>query len=181
MNYSAIFYDDMKNGSGLRVTLFVNGCEHKCKGCQNPSTHDPCGGELFDDNALNRIIKHLNHDYISGLTLSGGDPLYPSNREDIYNLINIIKIKFPDKNIWLYTGYTFEAIMKDDLMKKIASKVDIIVDRKFKLDKLDANYPWAGSTNQRVIDVKETLKAYPNIVLYKEDNVEERTNKFLFG
>lgn len=181
MNYSAIFYDDMKNGSGLRVTLFVNGCDHKCKGCQNPSTHDPCGGEPFNEIVLDRIRKHLNHDYISGLTLSGGDPLYKSNRKDINYIIDTIKKEFPYKNIWLYTGYTFDAIMKNEELKEIVSKVDVVVDGKFKLDKLDANYPWAGSTNQKVIDVKETLKVYPNIVLYKEENVEEKTNEILFG
>ena len=181
MNYHSIFYDDMKNGVGLRVTLFVSGCDHKCKGCQNPMTHDPESGEPFDENALNRIRKHLNHSYIDGLTLTGGDPLFHSNRKDINNLIDIIKSEFPTKTIWLYTGYKLDKIMEDPELKEIASKVDVIVDGKFKLNKLDANYPWAGSTNQQVIDMKETMKVYPEIVLVKEDNVEDRTNKFLFG
>lgn len=180
MNYHSIFYDDMKNGTGLRVTLFVSGCDHQCKGCQNPMTHDPDSGEVFNEDALNRIRKHLNHDYIDGLTLTGGDPLFYSNRKDINNLIDIIKFEFPEKTIWLYTGYDIDEIMKDPELKEIASKVDVIVDGKFELDKLDANYPWAGSTNQQVIDMKKTIKSYPEIVLVKEDDVESITNKFLF-
>jgi anaerobic ribonucleoside-triphosphate reductase activating protein len=180
MNYHSIFYDDMKNGEGLRVTLFVSGCSHNCKGCHNPVTHDPNSGELFDENALNRIRKHLDHEYIDGITLSGGDPLYYYNREDINNLIDIIKKEFPTKTIWLYTGYSFEEIMQDSELKEIVSKVDVVVDGKFIIDKLDANYPWAGSTNQSVINVQESIKAYPEIILIKEDNVEEETNKILF-
>ena len=181
MNYHGIFYDDMKNGVGLRVTLFVSGCDHKCKGCHNPMTHDPESGELFDNNALDRIRKHLDHDYIDGITLSGGDPLYHSNLNDINKLIDTIKSEFPTKTIWLYTGYKFNTIMEDPELKDIVSKVDVVVDGKFKLDKADANYPWAGSTNQAVIDVKETLKVYPEIILVKENNVESETNKILFG
>lgn len=181
MNYHSIFYNDMKNGTGLRVVLFVSGCDHNCKGCHNPTTHDPNSGELFDDDALNRIRKHLNHDYIDGITLSGGDPLYCSNKNDIDNLIDIIRYEFPDKTIWLYTGYKFDKIMEDPELKRIVSKVDVVVDGKFKIDKLDANYPWAGSTNQAVIDVKETLKVYPEIVLVREEDVESKTNKILFG
>jgi anaerobic ribonucleoside-triphosphate reductase activating protein len=144
-------------------------------------THDPNSGELFDENAYNRIKKHLDHDYIDGITLTGGDPLYHSNRKDINNLIDTIRKDFPTKTIWLYTGYKFNAIMEDPELKEIVSKVDVLVDGKFKQDKADANYPWAGSTNQAVIDIKETLKVYPEIVLFKEDNVEAKTNKILFG
>lgn len=181
MNYHSIFYDDMKNGTGLRVVLFISGCDHNCKGCHNPMTHDPKSGELFDEAAMNRIRKHLNHDYIDGITLTGGDPLYHSNRKDINNLIDIIRNEFPTKTIWLYTGYEFNVIMEDSELKSIVSKVDVIVDGKFEMDKADANYPWAGSTNQSVIDVKETLKVYPEIILIKEDDVEAKTNKILFG
>lgn len=181
MNYHEIFYDDMKNGEGLRVTLFVSGCSHNCKGCQNPMTHNPKSGELFDESAINRIRKHLNNDYTDGITLSGGDPLFIDNRKDINNLIDTIREEFPTKTIWLYTGYKFSYIMKTKELRDIVSKVDVVVDGKFKINKLDANYPWAGSTNQSVIDVKETLKVYPEIVLVKEDDVESKTNKILFG
>ena len=181
MNYHSIFYDDIKNGTGLRVTLFVSGCTHNCKGCHNPMTHDANSGEPFDESALNRIRKHLNHDYIDGITLTGGDPLHPANTKDIYKLICTIKEEFPDKTIWLYTGYVIEEIIDDSVVSAIIDKIDVLVDGRFEIDKADANYPWAGSTNQRVIDMKETLKVYPKIVLYKEDDVESKTNKILFG
>lgn len=181
MNYHSIFHDDMKNGSGLRVTLFVSGCAHNCRGCHNPDTHDPKSGEVFDENALNKIKKYLDHDYIDGITITGGDPLYPANLTDVYNLICTIRKEFPNKTIWLYTGYTFEEIAERKEYHDIVSNVDVLVDGRFEKDNADANYPWAGSTNQRVIDIKETLKVYPDIVLFKEDNVEEKTNKILFG
>lgn len=180
MNYHSIFYDDMKNGAGLRVVLFVSGCNHNCKECHNPITHNPNSGELFDENALNRIRKHLNHDYIDGITLTGGDPLYNSNRKDINNLIDTLNLEFPDKTIWLYTGYNIEYIMQNSELKDIVNKVDVLVDGKFEISKLDNNYPWAGSTNQRVINIKETIKKYPEIVLFTEDDVESKTNKILF-
>ena len=181
MNYHSIFYDDMKNGTGLRVTLFVSGCDHNCPGCHNPMTHDPNSGELFDNVTLARIKKHLDHDYIDGITLTGGDPLHHLNLESINTLIGIIKKEFPTKTIWLYTGYTFEEILEDRKLLSVVSKVDVLVDGRFEMDKADANYPWAGSTNQRVIDMKKTLKTLPEIVLYKEDDVESKTNKILFG
>ena len=181
MNYHSIFHDDMKNGEGLRVVLFVSGCDHNCKGCHNPITHDTKSGDLFKHSTLDKIREYLDHDYIDGLTLSGGDPLYCSNRTEINNLIDIIRNEFPTKTIWLYTGYIFDDIMKDPELESIVSKVDVVVDGKFEQDKADANYPWAGSTNQRVIDIKETLKVYPEIILVREDNVEEKTNKILFS
>ena len=167
MNYHNIFHDDMKNGEGLRVVLFVSGCAHNCKGCHNPMTHNPDSGELFDDRAMDIIRKHLNHEYIDGITLTGGDPLYHSNREEISKLIDTIGVEFPTKTIWLYTGYKFEDIMDNFELKNIVSKVDVVIDGKFEIDKLDANYPWAGSTNQRVIDIKKTIAAN-KVVLYTD-------------
>lgn len=181
MNYHSIFYDDMKNGEGLRVVLFVSGCNHNCPGCQNPGTHDSNSGELFDNNAMNRLMRHLAEDHIDGLTLSGGDPLNDHNLSDINKLIDTVKEKYPEKTIWLYTGYTFEQIMNNEDLREIVSKVDVVVDGRFEIDKLDVNYSWAGSTNQMVINVPETLKVYPEIILVKEDNVEEKTNKILFN
>jgi len=181
MNYHSIFHDDMKNGTGLRVVLFVSGCSHNCRGCQNPDTHDFKSGELFDKSAMDRIRKYLDRDYIDGITLTGGDPLHPANLEEIDELIHMIREEFPDKTIWLYTGYTIEEIMERESLSKIVSEVDVLVDGRFDIELLDANYPWAGSTNQRVIDIKETLKVYPEIVLFKEDDVESKTNKILFG
>lgn len=158
MNYHNITHDDMNNGDGLRVVLWVAGCDHYCKDCQNPSTWNPENGLEFGVSARMELLQELEHDYVSGLTLSGGDPLYPTNRTDVAYLLKEVKAKFPGKTIWLYTGYLYEQIMGDDQLADMMNYVDVLVDGEFKTDLLDVNYPWAGSTNQRVIDVKATLK-----------------------
>lgn len=144
----------MLNGDGLRVVLWVAGCTHCCKGCQNPSTWDPDGGLLFDEGAKQEIFEQLNQSYISGITFSGGDPLHCANREDVKKLMAEIKEKYPDKTIWLYTGDVWQNIMHYSLMKY----VDVLVDGEFKLDLRDVTLLWKGSSNQRVIDVQATLK-----------------------
>ena len=154
MRYHNITHDDMLNGDGLRVVLWVAGCEHCCKGCQNPMTWDAEGGLPFDDAAKQEIFEQLDKDYISGLTFSGGDPLFPSNRVDVRTLAQEVKEKYPDKTIWLYTGYLWEQVMHYPVMQY----VDVVVDGEFEQDKFDANLRWKGSSNQRVIDVPKTLK-----------------------
>ena len=119
MRYHNITHDDMLNGDGLRVVLWVAGCDHCCKGCQNPSTWDPEGGLLFDDAAKQEIFEQLDKSYISGLTFSGGDPLFSSNRTAVRQLAEEIKAKYPDKTIWLYTGFTWEAVRNDPVMQYV--------------------------------------------------------------
>jgi anaerobic ribonucleoside-triphosphate reductase activating protein len=157
-------HDDMKNGAGLRMVLFVSGCNHDCKGCCAPQTHDPDYGRKFDNDTLEEIYEYLGRDYTSGITFSGGEPLYESNLEEIYNLIVDIKEKFPTKNIWLYTGYTFEDAMQDKDRAKILELCDVVVDGEY-IEDLKDDSSWGGSANQRIIDVKETLDE-GNIVLY---------------
>lgn len=154
MNYHNITTDDMKNGDGLRVVLWVSGCEHHCSGCQNPFTWDPEDGVPFDDNAKNEIFTELNKDYISGITFSGGDPLHPDNFTSVVSLAEEIKNKYPDKTIWLYTGSVWEDYKNHSFLKDI----DVLVDGEFIPELADRNYPWVGSTNQRVINVQESLK-----------------------
>lgn len=154
MRYHNITKDDMLNGDGLRVVLWVAGCSHCCKGCQNPSTWDPNGGLLFDENAKQEIFEQLDQPYISGITFSGGDPLHCANREDVEKLMMEIKEKYPDKTIWLYTGDSWQNIMYYPMMKYI----DVLVDGEFKQDLRDVTLLWKGSSNQRVIDVQATLK-----------------------
>lgn len=154
MRYHNITKDDMLNGDGLRVVLWVSGCSHCCKECQNPVTWDPAGGLLFDEEARQEIFEHLDKPYISGITFSGGDPLHAANRLDVRNLIREIKEKYPDKTIWLYTGDVWENVMHYSMMQDI----DVLVDGEFQIDKKDNKLLWKGSSNQRVIDVKETLK-----------------------
>ena len=154
MRYHNITHDDMLNGEGLRVVLWVAGCNHCCKGCQNPQTWDPEGGLLFDDAARTEIFEQLDKDYISGLTFSGGDPLFPSNRIEIRRIAETVREKYPDKTIWLYTGYRWEDVLHYPVMQL----VDVVVDGEFEQDTADVNLLWKGSANQRVIDVQKTLK-----------------------
>lgn len=154
MRYHNITKDDMLNGDGLRVVLWVAGCSHCCKECQNPMTWDPDGGLLFDESAKQELFDELGKDYISGITLSGGDPLHAANRLDIKNLIMEIKEKFPNKTIWLYTGDSWENVMNSPVVKQL----DVLVDGEFQIEKRDVKLLWKGSSNQRVIDVQATLK-----------------------
>ena len=111
MRYHNITTDDMLNGDGLRVVLWLAGCSHCCRGCQNPLTWDPDGGLLFDEAARQEIFEQLEKDYISGITFSGGDPLHPANRMDVRCLMAEIRERYPDKTIWLYTGDRWEDIL----------------------------------------------------------------------
>lgn len=167
MNYHNILYDDMRNGDGLRVVLFVSGCEHYCVGCHNSQTWDVNSGVEFDESAKKELFEELDKPYISGITFSGGDPLHPDNLNTVVHLCNEIRNKYArSKTIWLYTGYKFEDIFinnetvcdKSLKRQEIIRYVDILVDGEFIKEKLNINYPWAGSTNQRVIDVKKSLK-----------------------
>ena len=133
MRYHNITKDDMLNGEGLRVVLWVSGCSHHCE-------------ELFS---------LLSRDYISGITFSGGDPLYTGNREEIERLARKVKLEYPEKNIWLYTGYRWEEISALPLMQYI----DVLVDGKFIADLKDTKLHWKGSFNQRIIDVQKSLQS----------------------
>ncbi len=161
MRYHNITKDDMLNGDGLRVVLWVAGCDHGCKECQNPVTWDPDGGLAFDLEAKEELFEILSRDYISGITFSGGDPLYKGNRQDITELAEEIKAKFPLKTIWLYTGYSYEEVKDLPVMEYI----DVLVDGEFEIAKKDIQAKWRGSINQRVIDVRKT-RELGQIVLF---------------
>lgn len=154
MRYHNITKDDMLNGDGIRGVLWVAGCSHHCKDCQNPITWDPNGGLPFDEAAKAELFTYLKfHDYVSGVTFSGGDPLHPGNREAITELAKAVK-QIPNKTVWLYTGFTWDEIKDLPVMKY----VDVLVDGKFECDKKDVSLHWKGSSNQRVIDVLNTIK-----------------------
>lgn len=154
MRYHNITKDDMLNGDGLRVVLWVAGCSHCCKECHNPITWDLNGGLPVDDKVKEEIFEQLDKPYISGITFSGGDPLHAANRLEVRNLMEEIKAKYPDKTIWLYTGDTWEKILHYPLLQF----VDVLVDGEFKVELKDVNLMWKGSKNQRVIDVQKSLK-----------------------
>lgn len=151
MNYHKISKLDMLNGEGLRVVLWVSGCSHHCKGCHNPQTWDINSGIKFDDNAMQTILEYLDNDYIKGITFTGGDPLNENNRQTIKEISEIIKDKFPNKDQWLYTGYTYEEIISSEELNKCIENIDILVDGKFEIDKKDEALEWAGSSNQNII------------------------------
>ena len=153
MYYHNITKDDMLNGIGLRVVLWLSGCIHACLDCHNPITWDPSGGIPFDEGAKRELLKALGQDHIAGITFSGGDPLHPNNQREVGNLIFEISLLFPQKNIWLYTGYLWEHIQGFYPLKK----VDVVVDGKFIKSEQNNALPWRGSSNQRVIDVKKSL------------------------
>ena len=155
MNYHNITMDDMLNGDGLRTVLWVSGCAHHCRGCQNPQTWDEHSGVPFDEKAKAELFSNLSKDYISGVTFSGGDPLCPSNQETVGSLIEEIHEKFPDKTIWLYTGDLFERIRTLPFIPLI----DVIVDGPYVEALRDPQLYWKGSSNQRVINVKKTLES----------------------
>lgn len=179
MNYHNITHDDMNNGDGLRVVLWLSGCLHYCKNCQNPQTWDPESGIPFDESAKQELFNELSKDYISGITFTGGDPLHKNNLKEVYNLISEIKEKFPTKTIWLYTGYTFDYLKKMYKTYRLSfcpwnewcvrwdiiEMCDVLVDGEYIDELRDVTLKWRGSSNQRVIDVQESLKQH-NVVLY---------------
>ncbi|HIY18141.1 MAG TPA: anaerobic ribonucleoside-triphosphate reductase activating protein [Candidatus Blautia avistercoris] len=163
MRYHNITKDDMLNGDGLRVVLWVAGCSHCCRECHNPVTWDVNGGLPFTEEEKQEIFRELNKDYISGITFSGGDPLHSANIMDVTELAKEIREKYPKKTIWLYTGALWEEVCKEEIVRYL----DVLVDGEFEADKKDVTLHWKGSSNQRVIDVPATLKA-GDVVLYAE-------------
>ena len=171
----------MNNGNGLRVVLWLSGCSHHCYNCQNPQTWNPDSGILFDESAKQEIFNELSKDYISGITFSGGDPLHENNLDDVLKLVQEIRISFPEKSIWLYTGYDFDllnskyneykytpfAANADEWLTRweIISNVDVLIDGEYIDEQRDITLKWRGSSNQRVIDVKQSL-TQNKIVLY---------------
>lgn len=158
MNYHNITYPDMNNGEGLRVVLWLSGCSHKCKGCQNPQTWDANSGIRFDESSKKELFRELDKDYISGLTLTGGDPLYKNNLNEVLDLVKSIRSSFPQKTIWIYTGYLFGDILRDPLKCEIIKYCDVLIDGEYIESLRDIDLKWCGSSNQNVIDIQKSLK-----------------------
>lgn len=160
MFYHNITHDDMNNGDGIRVVLWVAGCEHHCPECQNPETHDYESGIPFDEEAMVELATELKKDYVSGITFSGGDPLAPKNRIEVAELIHWVRENFPTKTIWVYTGYKYEQLTFEGnfFACYILKNIDVLVDGRYNKDLRDVNLKWRGSKNQRVLDMKKTLE-----------------------
>lgn len=151
MNVVGYYPVDMINGPGTRATLFVAGCEHKCKGCYNVVTWSPRAGSPYSRELEDRIIADLlDTDVLrQGLSLSGGDPLFPTNVPTIERLLHRVREECPDKNIWLWTGYIFEELTNEQ--KRVVDMIDVLVDGRFEQDQLDKMLLWRGSRNQRIL------------------------------
>lgn len=172
MNYADIKIADVANGLGVRVSLFVSGCNHHCKGCFNEDAWNFNYGKEFTEETIEEIIKDLDNPYISGLSLLGGEPLEYENQKGILPLVKKVKEVYPDKNIWCYTGFTFDRDVINGMCnkwnetKELVSYIDVIVDGKFEEDKKSLSLKFRGSKNQRIIDVKKSLKEN-KVVEYK--------------
>ena len=162
MNYHNITKEDMLNGDGIRVVLWVSGCENHCEGCHNPVTWDKNGGLPFDEAAENELFEALDKPFIDGITFSGGDPMMPYNRDEVLRLIKKCRTKYPDKTIWLYTGLNWEDIKDIEGL----GLVDVVAEGRFIESLKDNNLHWVGSSNQKVIDVKKSLDL-DTIILHK--------------
>ena len=168
MNYLQIDKSSISNGPGVRVVLWVAGCNLHCKGCQNQESWDFNAGKLFDESAKQYLFDVLKKPYVRGITISGGHPLENNNVEDVYLLLKEMKEKFPKKDVWLYTGYTWEQIfptvcldmfnVNNMYRKSVVEMCDVIVDGPYIEEQRDITLKFCGSKNQRLIDVKETLK-----------------------
>ncbi len=165
MNYATIKWRDIANGPGIRVSLFVSGCRHHCKGCFNPETWDFSYGTPYTEETQKEILLGMEKGYNHGLTLLGGEPFEPENQQDLLALTNLVKQRFPEKTIWCYTGYTLE---KDILAGRLGDaqvtmallrNLDVLVDGEFHLEEKNPSLRFHGSENQRVIDVPKTLEA----------------------
>lgn len=161
MNYMQIDKASISNGKGFRVVLWCAGCTLHCEGCFNPETWNCKSGKLFDKSAKQYLFEQLNKQYIKGITLSGGHPLEIENIAEVCSLCKEIKETFPEKDIWLYTGYVFENIHSYSVMKY----VDVLVDGPYIESQRDITLPFRGSKNQRIIDVKKTLQQNEVVLL----------------
>ena len=172
MNYGMIKNVDIANGIGVRISLFVSGCTHHCKDCFQPQTWNFDYGEAFTEDVLNRLIKMAEPDYIGGLSLLGGEPFEPENREGVLETVKRFKETYPDKTIWVYSGYTFEQLTglekaRCGNTKDVLKYVDVLVDGEFKIEEKDISLKFKGSANQRIIDVKNSLLS-GEMVLFME-------------
>lgn len=154
MYYSKILATDIANGPGWRVSLFVSGCTRRCKGCFNKEAWDFNYGQQFTSETMSELLWALKSPNIAGLSILGGDPFESENCETVYNICKKVKERFPDKTIWCWTGYSLDDVWEEKALKYI----DVLVDGRFEQDKKDLRLKWRGSSNQRVIDIRETFK-----------------------
>ena len=155
MKYNLIRKMDISNGPGVRVSVFMQGCEFHCKNCFNPETWSFTAGKDFDDSVIEEVLSLANHDHIRGLSILGGEPMHPKNIEGTTKLAKAFKEKYPDKDIWTWSGFLYEDYLSD---KEVMNYIDVLVDGRYVDEEHDPTLKWRGSKNQRVIDVVKTKK-----------------------
>lgn len=160
MKYAKIRKMDISNGEGVRASLFVQGCEFHCKNCFNTETWNFQGGKDFTTDTLSTLLNLCDKEYIKGLSILGGEPMHPTNREMVVDIMRAFKFRFPNKDIWMWTGYTLENLLqqRDENIKSMLIYLDYLIDGQFEEDKKDITLKWRGSSNQRVIDIQKSLK-----------------------
>lgn len=168
MNYANIKNCDIANGPGVRVSLFVSGCTHRCKGCFNEVAWDFSYGEPFTQETEQKLLAMLAPAHIKGITLLGGEPFEKVNQEPLIALLEKMRSLYPKKNVWAFSGYTYETLLaRDEATRKFLSLVDVLVDGPFVEEKKDLMLRFRGSSNQRIIDVPASLKS-GNIILWQD-------------
>lgn len=165
MNYNKIRKMDIANGPGVRVSIFMQGCTFNCKNCFNPETHDFAGGQEFTDETIEHILALAEKDYIVGLSILGGEPMHPKNIDGTGRLAKAFREKFPNKTVWVWTGFLFDNLKDKDALKYI----DVLVDGQFVEELKDPRLKFRGSSNQRLIDVQKSLKGGEITVLADDE------------
>ena len=167
MNYEKIDKCSVSNGVGVRTVLWVSGCDIRCRNCHNPQTWDFDSGIPFTEETMQELLYDLSKPYIKGLTLSGGHPLDPHNAPKVLEIVKRVKMVFPNKDIWIYSGYVWEDIIKDNTLKEILKCTDVLVDGAYIDELRNISLAFRGSSNQRIIDVKKTLDSN-EVILWQE-------------
>ena len=172
MNYAGIKYCDIANGTGCRTVLFVSGCRNACKGCFQPQTWDFGYGEPFDEKVQEEVLKSLEPDYITGITVLGGEPFEPENQKELVPFMRKVVARYPNKNVWAFTGYIYDKELvaggrrHTEDTDELLSMIDVLVDGPFQEEKKDITLKFRGSSNQRILDLKETIRTGNIITLF---------------
>jgi len=170
MRYNKIRKMDISNGPGIRVSIFMQGCTFNCKNCFNPETHNFDGGKELTEEVIDHVIGLCGKEHIVGLSILGGEPLHPKNIEGTTLLAKIFKEKYPNKTIWVWSGFLYDKNLKD---KEILNYIDVLVDGQYKDELHSPVLKWRGSSNQRVINVKESLKNDKVVLLEEEYELQK--------
>ena len=172
MNYAGIKYCDSANGTGCRTVLFVSGCRNACKGCFQPQTWDFGYGEPFDEKVQEEVLKSLEPDYITGITVLGGEPFEPENQKELVPFMRKVVARYPNKHVWAFTGYIYDKDLvaggrrHTEDTDELLSMIDVLVDGPFQEEKKDITLKFRGSSNQRILDLKETIRTGNIITLF---------------